>query len=38
MCAKSFEIFLALLKLKQTMGFQVQHLSAFVEVNSRLVL
>jgi hypothetical protein len=35
---KRFEIFLAPLKVEQTMGPQVQNLAAFIELNSLLVL
>lgn len=35
---KSYEIFLAPLKVEQTMGLQVQNLAAFIELNSLLLL
>lgn len=35
---KSYAIFLAPLKVKQTMGLQVENLAAFIELNSLLLL
>jgi hypothetical protein len=35
---KSYEIFLAPVKVEQTMGLQVQNLAALIELNSLLLL